>query len=119
MAQKPTDKKPSVGGTIAKIAFGVMFIGVCFGDSGNSDPVAFLVVGLTFGLAMIAWGLLPWLRIRKEEKRLRLEEERQREEKARLRAEQKAEKENAVRVCPNCGATGRGLVCEYCGSVLP
>ena len=119
MAQKPANRKPSIGWTIAKIAFGVMFIGVCFGDSGDSDPIAFLAVGLSFGLAMIAWGLIPWIRIWKEEKRLRLQEERQREEAALLRAEQKAEKENAVKVCPNCGATGRGRVCEYCGSKLP
>ena len=116
---RKTAKKPSVGGTIAKIAIGVMFIGVSFGDPGETDRTAFLAVGLTLGLALVAWGLFPWLRAWKEEKRLRLEEERQREERALLRAEQKAEKENAVRVCPNCGATGRGRVCEYCGSKLP
>lgn len=112
-------KKPSVGAAIAKIAFGVMFIGVCFGEPKESDPVSYLVVGLALGLALIAWGLIPWLRVWKEEKRLRLEEERQKEESERLRAERKAEKENELRTCPNCGATGRGSVCEYCGSKLP
>jgi hypothetical protein len=89
-----------------------MFIGVTFGDAGESDPVAFLVVGLALGLAFVAWGLIPWLRIIKEEKR-------QREEAERLRAEQKAAKENEWKLCPNCGATSRGAVCEYCGSRLP
>ena len=118
MARRPENKRPSVGGAIAKIAFGVMFIGVSFGDPGEADRASFLVVSLALGLAMIAWGLLPWLRIWKEEKRLRLEEERRRAEAERLRAEQKAERENAVRVCPNCGATSRGRICEYCGSPL-
>ncbi|MBR0354893.1 MAG: hypothetical protein IJK35_05945 [Oscillospiraceae bacterium] len=119
MAQKPTGKRPSVGGTIAKIAFGIMFIGVSGGDPGESDRISFIVVSITVGLALIAWGLLPWLRVWREEKRRRLAEERQREEAARLRAERKAEKENEPKVCPNCGAPGRGRVCEYCGSVLP
>lgn len=118
---KQTEKKPAkpgIGATIAKIAFGVMFLGVSFSDPGETDRTAFLVVGLAIGLALIAWGILPWLRAAKEEKQLRLETERRREE-ARLRAERKAEKENEVRICPNCGATSRGKVCEYCGSKLP
>jgi hypothetical protein len=119
MARRPENKRPSVGGAIAKIAFGVMFIGVSFGAPGEADRASFLVVSLALGLAMIAWGLLPWLRIWREEKRRRLAEERQRAEAARLRAERKAEKENEPKICPNCGAPGRGRVCEYCGSALP
>ena len=114
-----TIRRPSIGGTVAKIAVGVIFMAVSGSDPGESNPTAYIIVCLTIGLALIAWGLLPWLRFRKEEKRRLLEEERQREEAARLRAEQKAEKDNRVRICPNCGASGRGLTCEYCGSVLP
>lgn len=115
----PAPKRPRIGGTVAKIAFGVIFVIISFGDAGSSDPGTFLAVGLTIGLALIAWGLLPWLRVWKEEKRQRLEAERRREETVRIRAERKAEKENVPRICPNCGAPGRGLSCEYCGSVLP
>ena len=114
-----TNRRPGIGGTVAMIALGVIFMAISGSDPGESDPRLFVILCLTVGLALIAWGLLPWLRFRKEENRQLLEEERQREEAARLRAEQKAEKENRVRVCPNCGAPGRGLTCEYCGSVLP
>lgn len=119
---KQTDKpirRPGIGGTIAKIAFGVIFLAISGSDPGQSDPTLFIVMCLTIGLALIAWGVLPWLRFRSEEKRQRLEAERQREEAARLRAERKAAEQNRIRVCPNCGASGRGLTCEYCGSVLP
>ena len=110
--EKGKEKRPSLGWTIVKVALGVMFIGVTFGDAGEADPAAFIVVGLAIGLGLIAWGLIPWLRIMKEEKR-------KREEAERLRAEQKAEKDRAWKLCPNCGATSRGQVCEYCGSRLP
>lgn len=108
-------RRPSIGGTIAKIVFGVMFIALSFSEPQRSDPVTYVVTSLAIGFGLIAWGLLPWLRFRKEEKRLAAEKE----EQARLRYEQRAEKDNAVKLCPACGATSRGKVCEYCGSKLP
>ena len=119
---KQTDKKPrrpSIGGTVAKLAVGVIFMAISGSDPGQSDPTVFVIMCLAIGLALIAWGLLPWLHFRKEEKRLTAEKEERRREEARIRAEEKAERENAPKVCPNCGAPGRGLTCEYCGSVLP
>lgn len=120
MAQqmKMAPKRPGIGGTIAKIAFGVIVLGISGSDPGRSDPVAFITMCLAIGLALIAWGVLPWLVWHREEKARRQETERKRAEAARLRAEKKAAEENKLRVCPNCGATGRGLSCEYCGSVL-
>ena len=112
-------KRPGIGGTIAKIAFGVIVLGVSGSDPGESDPVAFLTMCLAIGLALIAWGVLPWLAWHREKKARRQETERKRAEAARLREEKKTAEENKLRVCPNCGATGRGLSCEYCGSVLP
>ena len=116
--QSKTHRRPSIGGTVAKIAFGLLFIIVSFDDESGSDPVTFLAFGLVIGLAMIAWALLPWLACRREEKRLAAQEEERRKELARRRAEEKAERENAVKICSNCGATSRGKVCEYCGSKL-
>ena len=118
MAKETKEKKPSVGWMIAKIALGVMFIGVSFGDPGESDGAAYLVVGLALGLALIAWGLIPWLRFRKEEKRREEEKDRQRAEEVRRREEEREARENRVYVCPGCGATGKGKVCEYCGTKL-
>ena len=114
-----TVKRPSIGGTIAKAAFGVIFMSVSGSDPGESDPIGFVVMCLTIGLALIAWALLPWLAFRREEKRRAAQEEERRREERQRRAEEKAERENAIKTCPNCGATGRGKVCEYCGSRLP
>ena len=112
-------RRPSIGGTVAKLIFGVIFVGSIFGDPGESDPVFFVVMGLAFGLGLIAWALLPWIAVRRQEKRLAAQEEERRREQARRRAEVKAERENAVKTCPACGAPSRGSVCEYCGSRLP
>ena len=112
-------RRPSTGGTIAKLVFGVILAGTSFGDPGDSDPVYFLVVGLAIGLGLIAWALLPWLSVRKQEKRLAAQEEERKRELARIRAEEKAERESEIKICPACGATSRGKVCEYCGTKLP
>ena len=112
-------RRPSLGGTIAKIVFGLIFTGTIFGDPGESDPVLYVVMGLSIGFGLIAWALLPWLSFRRQEKRLAAQEEERRKEQARLRAKEKAERENVVKICPACGATSRGKVCEYCGTKLP
>lgn len=112
-------RRPSLGGTIAKIVFGLIFTGTIFGDPGESDPVLYVVMGLSIGFGLIAWALLPWLSFRRQEKRLAAQEEERRKEQARLRAKEKAERENVVKICSACGATSRGKVCEYCGTKLP
>ena len=94
MRQKP-------GAMIAKIAVGLMFIFVSFGMEDASG----VVIGLVIGLALIAWGLLPWLLPRLKEK------------KAETAAAEAAAKE--AKVCPYCGAPTKGDTCEYCGSPLP
>lgn len=94
MRQKP-------GAMIAKIAIGLMFFFVSFGMEDASS----VVIGLVIGLALIAWGLLPWLLPRLKEK------------KAEAAAAEAAAKE--AKLCPYCGAPTKGDTCEYCGSPLP
>lgn len=108
-------KRPSVGGTIAKIAFGLLFFAVSFSEPESSDPMTYFMVGMVVSLALIAWGVLPWLKVWKEDKRRKEEQEQLRAEKIRLREE----RETVAKVCPSCGATGTGKICEYCGSRLP
>lgn len=111
-------RRPGIGGTVAKIAIGVVFMAISGSDPGESNPTVFIIMCLTIGLALIAWGVLPWLRFQREEKRIAAEKEARRLEEARIRAEEKAERENAPKLCPACGATSRGTVCEYCGTKL-
>ena len=112
-------RRPGIGATVAKIVVGLIFLGISGSDPGGSDPAAFITMCLSIGLGLIAWGVLPWLRYRKDEKLRRTEAEQKRAEMARRKAEKKAAEENRVRICPHCGAPGRGLTCEYCGSPLP
>ena len=107
-------KRPSVGGTIAKVAFGLLFLAVSFNDPETGDRLTYMMVAMVTAFALIAWGILPWLRVWKEDKRRAEEQSQLREEKIRLRVE----KETVAKTCPSCGATGTGKTCEYCGSPL-
>lgn len=108
-------KTPSLGGTIAKLATGALFAAVSFQEPDGGDRFTFILVGMVLALSMIAWGLIPWLQVRRERRRLSAMVEQVQKEAAREREE----KENERRICPSCGAPTRGRVCEYCGSPLP
>ena len=105
--EKRTGMRQSTGAMIAKIAVGVLFIISAPGTEG----AAALLAGIVLGAALIAWGLVPWLKARKT-----------RQEAARREAEEReAAKQavlNAPKICSACGAHTKGIVCEYCGSPL-
>ena len=63
-----TGMRQSRGAMIAKIAFGLMFIGICFDDSGEQLSFGGMVVGFCLGGALLAWGLLPYLEARRKRK---------------------------------------------------
>jgi len=63
-----TGMRQSTGAMIAKIAFGLMFIGICFDDSGEQLSFGGMVVGFCLGGALLAWGLLPYLEARRKRK---------------------------------------------------
>jgi hypothetical protein len=101
------------GGTIAKIAFGLFIIIAC-GAPDESWEFSTFLLGLVLGGALIAWGLLPYLRsraaLRQMEADAAAEEQARRERMEIVR--------NVPRVCSACGATTRGTICEYCGTRL-
>ena len=108
-------KMPSTGGTVAKLAFGALFIVTAF----TMDDAGGLGVSIIIGLALIAWGLLPWLRIRREQTAAQQSAAAERE---RLRAEKREAEQRELseqKICPACGAPTKGRVCEYCGTPLP
>lgn len=102
----PQQKKPSTGATIAKLAFGALFLATSFTSDGLSAGAFW--VGIVFALALVAWAVIPLLQYKKAQK-----------EAAQAGARQIREKLLEPRQCLNCGATTRGEVCEYCGSRLP
>ena len=111
--ERSTGMRQSKGAMIAKIAFGAIFVISAFAAfaEGLSDGVAkaigSLLVGLVLGAALIAWGLLPWLKVKRESEAAA----------ARAAAEEFARR-NAPKKCPACGAMTKGDVCEYCGAPL-
>ena len=103
----------SIGGTIAKIAFGAIFFAV----GALPDPELSSgghAMGIIIGLALIAWGVLPyilaWREMKEDERDFQKAEELRRAEQERLA--------HAPKKCPNCGATTHGAACEYCGAPL-
>ena len=103
----PSRKKQGHGAMIAKIAVGVIFIISAF----MTGTVGATLVGIILGLALIAWGLLPWLLPRLNEKKAAAAAEAARAAEAERIA-------NEPKVCPACGAHTKGNVCEYCGEPL-
>lgn len=102
-----TGMRQSMGAMIAKIAVGALFFFVAF----TMDSAGSVIVGLVIGLALIAWGLLPWLLPRLQAKKDAEAEA----AAARAEAERLA---NEPKICPACGAHTKGEKCEYCGSPL-
>lgn len=101
--QAATGTRQSKTAMIIKIAVGALFI-LC---SPSMSGVAETLLALAVGAALIAWGLIPYFRGKKELKR---------------REEEKAAADryvaNLPRTCPRCGANTKGDVCEFCGSPL-
>lgn len=106
--QARTGMKQSKAAMIAKIVFGVLFILVGIAPTEpQENPVAFFLTSLLIGGALIAWGLVPYIKVKKNLKR---QEEELRQTKRELyRMEKK---------CPACGAMSKGKYCEYCGEQL-
>ena len=105
----------SLGKMIAKIAFGLFCILAMFRGEQEGATIA---AGAVIGLAFIAWGIVPWLSTRRNQKLY--EERRAKKEQAeldRIEAQKKAEAERP-KTCSHCGAATKGNVCEYCGSPL-
>lgn len=94
--EERTGMKQSIGAMIAKIAAGVLFIVTGFSSPDGGWTFGYFLTALVIGAALIAWGLLPYLKVTKAKT---------------------AEKET-VKVCEACGATGTGTICEYCGKKL-
>lgn len=114
--EKATGMRQSVGAMTAKIAFGALFLISGFTTNWSersdvADPLASMLLSIVLGLALIAWGLIP-----------RLKADRRKAAAAKAKAAeleaQRLRSENEVKVCPACGATTRGLSCEYCGTPL-
>ena len=106
----------SRGAMIAKCVFGALFLisGVTTNwaqDEDVSNPVGAMLLSIVIGLALIAWGVVPWYKARKAAAEAEAEARaaREREEQRRL---------NEPKVCRACGATTKGTVCEYCGTPL-
>ena len=111
--ERSTGMRQSNGAMIAKIAFGAIFVIAGFtGGLGKmaesvGEGIGTLLTGVILGAALIAWGLLPYLKAKKANEAAA----------ARAAAEEFARK-NALRKCPACGAMTKGDVCEYCGAAL-
>ena len=106
-------KKQKPGAMIAKIVFGILF--VCVGMFGGDMEFGARMVGIFLGLALLAWGLWPFLMAKKAideaKKRQQAEIDRQ--------AAEEAAKLNKPWTCPACGAKTKGAACEYCGTEKP
>ena len=102
-------------GMVLKILFGVLFFSISMSPAeGTEWDISYFLVCVVLGAALIAWGVIPWLKARREQKHLI---EQDAEAAAAETRRRRAEHEAPV-VCPGCGATGTGLVCEYCGTRL-
>ena len=110
-----SDKSPSIGGTIAKAATGLLF----FATLGELDEVAEILIAIVLGLAMLAWAAWPWIRLNREKEAAKAALDRALRT---MRAEAQSaagRRLNTPRRCPYCGAPTKGYACEYCGSPLP
>ena len=99
-----TGMRQTQGAMIAKIVVGV----ICIISAFATETAGAALVGIIVGLGVIAWGLLPWWKVKKAEKAA-----------AAAAAAEAQAKIDAQKVCPFCGAPTKGEVCEYCGSPLP
>ena len=97
----------SQGAMIAKIVIGAIFIISAF-TTGSVGPT---ILGIVIGLALIAWGVLPWYL----PKKAAADAEKKAAAEAVAAEEQRL---NKPKICPACGAKTKGDECEYCGAPL-
>ena len=102
--EQRTGMKQSMGAMIAKIAFGILFVLAGFSSPEGGWSIEYFLTALVVGGALIAWGLLPYLKVYKEKRAEELSK--------RKAADQQS---NSIKTCTSCGATGFGDFCEYCG----
>lgn len=105
--ERATGMRQSRGAMIAKIAIGTLFIIAGFSSPEGGWSFGYFLTALVIGGALIAWGLVPYLRAKKEASA-----------EAETRAEARRAAENEPKKCPSCGAITKGKYCEYCGSKL-
>lgn len=103
-----TGMRQSTGAMIAKIAVGLLFVVSAFA----TDSVGATLTGIVIGLALVAWGLLPWYKVKKAELNAKKADA---PDAAAAEAARLAE----PWTCPACGADTKGDVCEYCGKPRP
>ena len=106
-AEKHQNRKngQSAGAMIAKIVIGGLFVTAGFCSPEGGWTIGYFLTALLIGGGLIAWGLYPsWKKYRAMKT---IEEQQQ------VAAEMEY---NKVKHCCNCGATGTGNVCEYCGT---
>lgn len=101
--ERTTGMRQSMGAMVAKIAIGALFVISSFG-TGRIDST---LVGIIIGAALIAWGLLPYLKAKKAAEEAHNEKVAEAEKAANMKVR-----------CESCGAMTSGDVCEYCGSPL-
>lgn len=105
-------KKRRIVGSVLRIGFAILFI-ACGIDSIGEDS-SLVLIFLLGAAALLLWQFWPNVRQAKDAK-YRRELAAKQQEEARLAREAAAARK---RVCPHCGASSAGTVCEYCGMAM-
>jgi len=96
-----------------KVVMGIFFLIGGWGNLGvHWDGFLF---GIIVGIGLLFWQYYPPFLAKKQLKRQFEVEKREKAEQA--ESERKAIEEQ-IKHCTSCGARTKGIVCEYCGSVL-
>ena len=110
-AQYRQPKKRRTVGSVLRIGFAILFIACGLQDLTDFSTNAFFFIGAA---ALLLWQFWPNIRQAKDAK-VRRELAAKQQEEARLAREAAASRK---RVCPHCGASSAGTVCEYCGMAM-
>ena len=109
--------RQTVVGMVLKILFGALFFSICMSPAeGTEWDISYFLVCVVLGAALIAWAVIPWLKARREQQSLIEQDDKVAAEREALR--RKTTRAARPKVCPGCGATSTGTVCEYCGTAL-
>ncbi len=108
----PVKRRGKVG-TVLRIAFGVLFLITAFSSLSDGDSV--WLTCLIIGAALLLWQFWPPIILLIRGKKARAAAQKQAEELRQRAEEERARELNRQWVCPHCGATTSGMVCEYCG----